>query len=313
MALGKRREFEVFTLSFLDCICCGFGAIILLLVLTDIGQPIVIERSEKDLQRADRRPAAPAVRAARRNRRAQSRAAGPHQGARRRTAEGARRSPATSQDPRRVQGQQGRSRGHQHRRDRARGRAPDADRRDAAPAQERAAKRSERARRRRHPGRQRMHHLRDRHLGQHAGRQLGERPERHEGNPRHLSQGEGHADPRRRGQADVREHQGPVAAGHARAARARSCRPWSTGSRSAIRARSKASAPRCRAGGRPTRRSACMSSATISPARPMEAALAAVRKYNPSTGRAATDPHPRHRHAGGRQFAAVYQCSVFLL
>jgi hypothetical protein len=49
MGLGKRREFEVFTLSFLDCICCGFGAIILLLVLTDVGRPIVIERSEKDL------------------------------------------------------------------------------------------------------------------------------------------------------------------------------------------------------------------------------------------------------------------------
>jgi hypothetical protein len=49
MALGKRREFEVFTLSFLDCICCGFGAIILLLVLTDVGKPIVIERSEKNL------------------------------------------------------------------------------------------------------------------------------------------------------------------------------------------------------------------------------------------------------------------------
>jgi hypothetical protein len=49
MPIGKRREFEVFTLSFLDCICCGFGAIILLLVLTDVGQPIVIERSEKDL------------------------------------------------------------------------------------------------------------------------------------------------------------------------------------------------------------------------------------------------------------------------
>ena len=46
----KRREFEIFTLSFLDCICCGFGAIILLLVLTDVGQPIVIERSEKDLK-----------------------------------------------------------------------------------------------------------------------------------------------------------------------------------------------------------------------------------------------------------------------
>ena len=48
MAIFKRRAFEVFTLSFLDCICCGFGAIILLLVLTDVGQPIVIERSEKD-------------------------------------------------------------------------------------------------------------------------------------------------------------------------------------------------------------------------------------------------------------------------
>jgi hypothetical protein len=50
MAIGRRREFEVFTLSFLDCICCGFGAIILLLVLTDVGQPVVIERSEKDLK-----------------------------------------------------------------------------------------------------------------------------------------------------------------------------------------------------------------------------------------------------------------------
>ena len=30
----KRRETEVFSLSFLDCICCGFGAILLLFVLT---------------------------------------------------------------------------------------------------------------------------------------------------------------------------------------------------------------------------------------------------------------------------------------
>ena len=29
----KRRETEVFSLSFLDCICCGFGAIILIFVL----------------------------------------------------------------------------------------------------------------------------------------------------------------------------------------------------------------------------------------------------------------------------------------
>lgn len=32
--MKKRRDIEVFSLSFLDCICCGFGAIILLFVLT---------------------------------------------------------------------------------------------------------------------------------------------------------------------------------------------------------------------------------------------------------------------------------------
>ena len=46
----KRREAEVFSLSFLDVICCGFGAIILLLVLSEFGQPLVIERSREDLQ-----------------------------------------------------------------------------------------------------------------------------------------------------------------------------------------------------------------------------------------------------------------------
>jgi hypothetical protein len=43
----RRREAEVFSLSFLDCICCGFGAIILLLVLTEVDQPIVIERATR--------------------------------------------------------------------------------------------------------------------------------------------------------------------------------------------------------------------------------------------------------------------------
>ncbi|NBP07914.1 MAG: VWA domain-containing protein, partial [Gammaproteobacteria bacterium] len=46
----KRRDIEVFSLSFLDVICCGFGAIILLLVLSEFGQPIVIERSRQDLE-----------------------------------------------------------------------------------------------------------------------------------------------------------------------------------------------------------------------------------------------------------------------
>jgi len=44
-----RRTVEIFSLSFLDCICCGFGAIILLLVLTEYGQPIQIEESRAQL------------------------------------------------------------------------------------------------------------------------------------------------------------------------------------------------------------------------------------------------------------------------
>ncbi|MEM8983737.1 MAG: VWA domain-containing protein [Pseudomonadota bacterium] len=46
----KRREADNFSLSFLDCICCGFGAIILLLVLTKIYEPVTIERSKNNLQ-----------------------------------------------------------------------------------------------------------------------------------------------------------------------------------------------------------------------------------------------------------------------
>ena len=45
-----KRNVEVFSISFLDCICCGFGAIILLLVLTEYGQPIQIEESRRNLQ-----------------------------------------------------------------------------------------------------------------------------------------------------------------------------------------------------------------------------------------------------------------------
>ena len=48
--MRRRRAVEVFSLSFLDCICCGFGAIILLLVLTEVGQPIELEKSRVQLQ-----------------------------------------------------------------------------------------------------------------------------------------------------------------------------------------------------------------------------------------------------------------------
>ena len=43
MRRQRRRDVEAFSLSFLDCICCGFGAIILLLVLSKIYEPVIIE------------------------------------------------------------------------------------------------------------------------------------------------------------------------------------------------------------------------------------------------------------------------------
>jgi hypothetical protein len=46
----KRRDIEAFSLSFLDCICCGFGAIVLLLVLSKIYEPAVLEKTEEDLR-----------------------------------------------------------------------------------------------------------------------------------------------------------------------------------------------------------------------------------------------------------------------
>ena len=42
----RRKNIEALSLSFLDCICCGFGAIILLLVLSKIYEPVVVEESE---------------------------------------------------------------------------------------------------------------------------------------------------------------------------------------------------------------------------------------------------------------------------
>lgn len=46
----RRRDTQAFSLSFLDCICCGFGAIILLLVLSKIYEPVVVEEAERDLR-----------------------------------------------------------------------------------------------------------------------------------------------------------------------------------------------------------------------------------------------------------------------
>ena len=50
MAARKRRDIEEIGLSFLDVICCGFGAIILLLMITKTVEPNVLENTEIDLE-----------------------------------------------------------------------------------------------------------------------------------------------------------------------------------------------------------------------------------------------------------------------
>ena len=46
----KPRDVETGSLSFLDVVCCGFGAVILLLVITKIFEPIRLEETHVDLQ-----------------------------------------------------------------------------------------------------------------------------------------------------------------------------------------------------------------------------------------------------------------------
>ena len=60
MTRSKRRASEEFSLSFLDVICCGFGAIVLLLIVTSTVQRTVLEETHIDLdgQVAARRDAA---------------------------------------------------------------------------------------------------------------------------------------------------------------------------------------------------------------------------------------------------------------
>ncbi len=48
--MRARREIEGVSLAFLDCICCGFGAIILLLVLSKTAEPFLLEESVVELE-----------------------------------------------------------------------------------------------------------------------------------------------------------------------------------------------------------------------------------------------------------------------
>ena len=48
--MRKRRGIEEFSVSFLDVICCGFGAIILLLMITKTVEPILLEQTQVNLE-----------------------------------------------------------------------------------------------------------------------------------------------------------------------------------------------------------------------------------------------------------------------
>lgn len=48
----RRRRLEEVGLSFLDVVCCGFGAIILLLMMVKIVEPVVLEPPEADMEGA---------------------------------------------------------------------------------------------------------------------------------------------------------------------------------------------------------------------------------------------------------------------
>ena len=47
--MKRRREFEIFSMSFLDAICCGSGAMILLFLVIRTGVPARLEQSARDL------------------------------------------------------------------------------------------------------------------------------------------------------------------------------------------------------------------------------------------------------------------------
>jgi len=49
MSRRRRRTSEEFNISFLDVICCGFGAIVLLLMITKTTAPLVLEKSTINL------------------------------------------------------------------------------------------------------------------------------------------------------------------------------------------------------------------------------------------------------------------------
>ncbi|HKQ82801.1 MAG TPA: hypothetical protein VJS42_11465 [Steroidobacteraceae bacterium] len=48
--MRRSRDFDVFSMSFLDTICCAFGAVILLFVLSKFGEPKALEQSRLKME-----------------------------------------------------------------------------------------------------------------------------------------------------------------------------------------------------------------------------------------------------------------------
>jgi hypothetical protein len=48
--MKKKRDLEIFGMSFLDCICCGFGAIVLLLVLSKSAEPTISDQTTEQIK-----------------------------------------------------------------------------------------------------------------------------------------------------------------------------------------------------------------------------------------------------------------------
>jgi hypothetical protein len=46
----RSRDFDIFSMSFLDTICCAFGSVILLFMLSKFGEPKALEKSRLDLE-----------------------------------------------------------------------------------------------------------------------------------------------------------------------------------------------------------------------------------------------------------------------
>jgi hypothetical protein len=47
--MKRRRDFDIFSMSFLDAVCCGFGAMILLFIVSRTSEPARLEQAERDL------------------------------------------------------------------------------------------------------------------------------------------------------------------------------------------------------------------------------------------------------------------------